>query len=106
MKKILATAFLILLLNENLYAGFLDEEGINANIHACKIQQKQRPINKNIKEAKINKYCECYVKEFDNSLTQADAKFFQANGRFPDTIRTKVFEASKTCALKVLNRKE
>ena len=60
----------------------------------------------NIEEAKINKYCECYVNKFDNSLTQSDAKYYKANGRFPDSIRAKVFEASKTCALKILNRKE
>tara|TARA_B100000579_G_C22366527_1_gene636278 strand:+ start:328 stop:648 length:321 start_codon:yes stop_codon:yes gene_type:complete len=106
MKKLLTIVVLGLLLSGNAYAGFLGKDGIQANIYACKAQQKQRPINKNIEEAKINKYCECYVNKFDNSLTQSDAKYYKANGRFPDSIRAKVFEASKTCALKILNRKE
>ena len=106
MKKLLAIVVLGLMWSSNSNAGFLGKDGIQANIYACKAQQKQRPINKNIEEAKINKYCECYVNKFDNSLTQADARYYQANGRFPDSIRSKVYEASKTCALKILNRKE
>ena len=106
MKRILVFLIFIVFLGKNSYAGFLGKDGIKANIYACKTQQLNRPINKNIKESTLNKYCKCYVHRFDDSLTQADAKYYKANGRFPDSIREKVFEASKYCAFKILKRKE